>query len=53
MIICVCRNISTNNYKTEDELRERIMQADFACGLCQTKYLLDEQSDSDEKDIAV
>lgn len=39
MIVCSCRNISTHHYNTEQELKDRILQDDFKCGLCQCKYL--------------
>lgn len=43
MIVCICRNIKTSEYSSEDDLKDRIMKEDFQCGLCQTKYLLEEQ----------
>jgi hypothetical protein len=39
MIVCVCRNIKTSEFTNEDVLKERIMQNDFKCGLCQIQYL--------------
>ena len=35
MIICVCRNIKESDYKTIEELIQRIMQLDHNCGQCQ------------------
>lgn len=35
MIVCSCREISTNNFATEQELTLRIMQSDAVCGCCQ------------------
>jgi len=42
MVVCICRNIKTSEYKSEEELKQRIMENDFHCGLCQTKYLIEE-----------
>lgn len=39
MIVCVCRDIRSSHYATEEELKERIMENDFSCGLCQIQYL--------------
>lgn len=39
MIVCVCRNIKTSDYESEDELKQRIMENDFCCGLCQMQYM--------------
>lgn len=44
MIVCFCRNISTNDYHDEETLKRRILDNDFNCGLCQTKYLLEEKN---------
>ena len=41
MIACVCRNIDDSDYATEAHLRERIMQDDWSCGLCQLRYELE------------
>jgi hypothetical protein len=38
MIVCVCRKISDRDYDSEEQLRDRIMQPDFQCGLCQQRY---------------
>lgn len=35
MIVCICRNIKSSEYSSEEELRDRIMQDDFQCGKCQ------------------
>lgn len=34
MIVCSCRVIKTTDYKTKEELIERIMRTDFVCGRC-------------------
>ena len=39
MIVCICRNIKSSEYSSEEELKDRIMQDDFQCGLCQLQYL--------------
>jgi len=43
MIICVCREISDNDYSSDEELKNRIMQNDFKCGICQTKYIMNDE----------
>jgi len=43
MIICSCRNISNTNYSSPEELKSRIMQNDFKCGICQTKYIMNDE----------
>lgn len=35
MIICVCRNLRESDFKTQEEMISRIMQADHRCGQCQ------------------
>lgn len=35
MIVCSCREISTNQYQDPEDLKERIMQDDALCGTCQ------------------
>jgi hypothetical protein len=37
MVICVCRNIKESDFKTREELIQRIMELDHNCGQCQ-KY---------------
>lgn len=39
MIICICRDIRSSQFQSEEEIKERIMQNDFKCGLCQLTYL--------------
>jgi len=43
MIVCTCRRISTNDFSSEEELKGRILQDDFKCGLCQLQYLDEEK----------
>jgi hypothetical protein len=45
MIVCICRNIKSSEFSSEEEMRDRIMQNDFQCGLCQTKYLLEKEDE--------
>lgn len=54
MIICSCRNISTNQFTSEKDLRDRIMQSDFRCGLCQLQYLdeVDESKKLNQEDVS-
>jgi len=35
MIICSCRNISTNDFNSLKELKERLFKNDAECGTCQ------------------
>jgi hypothetical protein len=35
VIVCVCRNIKESDFKTQEEMIERIMQLDYNCGQCQ------------------
>ena len=35
MIICICRNIREADFKTKQEMIERVMQLDHNCGQCQ------------------
>ncbi len=35
MVVCVCRNIKESDYTRQEDLIERIMQADHNCGQCQ------------------
>ena len=51
MIVCICREISDNDYLTEDALKSRIMQSDFKCGLCQTRYIVEDESKDTNKEI--
>jgi bacterioferritin-associated ferredoxin len=46
VIVCICRDISDEDYATEDELRERLLQPDFNCGQCQIKYFVNDTVDS-------
>lgn len=38
MKACVCRNISDKDYSTEQELKQRLMQEDACCCMCQEHY---------------
>jgi hypothetical protein len=38
MIVCSCRNISSNDYDTAEELQARLAEDDFKCGRCRMKY---------------
>ena len=40
MLICVCRRIDSDDFASEAELRARILDEDFQCGLCQMQYLI-------------
>ena len=51
MIVCSCREISTRQYTTEEALKERIMQNDFKCGICLTKYIIEEQLDNSDQAV--
>ena len=52
MIACVCRNIQESDYSSEQELKSRVMESDFKCGLCQLRYELDLKFPSDGPDLA-
>lgn len=39
MIVCVCRNIKSSEYESEEDLKQRIMENDFHCGLCQLQFI--------------
>lgn|GEM_PF-4880364 len=43
MLICVCRRIDSDDFASEAELRARILDEDFQCGLCQMQYLISGQ----------
>ena len=51
MLACVCRNISTNDYSSEEELVERIMQDDAnpRCCRCQKHYASKSLSDGPDQ----
>jgi signal recognition particle GTPase len=34
MIVCVCRNISDQQYSTKEELVERLLEEDLQCSAC-------------------
>ena len=34
MIVCLCRNISDNQFKTKEELHKRLCAKDIQCGSC-------------------
>lgn len=34
MIVCVCRNIKSNDYNSKEELIARIQESDKNCGKC-------------------
>ena len=38
MIVCNCRNISTFDYDTNEELINRLKQNDVKCGICLRKF---------------
>lgn len=40
VIVCVCRNIKESDFKTKEEMIQRIMQLDHDCGQCQEYCLL-------------
>jgi|APFre7841882654_1041346.scaffolds.fasta_scaffold09036_3 hypothetical protein len=40
MLVCVCREIYEEDFKTPQELKDRIMEDDFCCGQCQLRYML-------------
>jgi hypothetical protein len=42
MIACICRNIRETDYNTKEELKARIMECDYNCGICQQAYLKNE-----------
>jgi len=46
MIVCICRNIKSSEYSSEEEIKQRIMQDDFVCGLCQLQYLVKETEET-------
>lgn len=50
MIVCICRNISDQDYSEED-LRKRLMEDDYNCGQCQLKYILEAQREADMREI--
>ncbi len=37
MIVCSCRRISTKDFKSEAELKQRLKQKDVGCGKCLSK----------------
>lgn len=45
MLMCVCRQIDTADFDSDDALRARILQDDFQCGLCQMQYLIETPHD--------
>jgi hypothetical protein len=49
MIVCVCRNIKTSEYTSKEEVKNRIMQNDFVCGLCQLQYLNNQEIKEEDK----
>ena len=54
MLVCLCRFIDSNDFESDQELEERLMEEDFHCGQCQIRYLigrsraLTEDIDTDE-----
>ena len=44
MLVCLCRLIDSDDFKTEEDLKIRILEDDFQCGQCQMQYLMQQQS---------
>ena len=49
MLVCVCREIFEEDYKTQEELKSRVMEDDFICGQCQLRYMIDDSTERDNK----
>ena len=49
MIICVCRNIREQDFETQEEMIQRVMQCDHRCGQCQ-RYV---QQFRDQENICI
>jgi hypothetical protein len=49
MVVCKCRDIREEDYPTEAELKERIMQTDFNCGQCQIRYMMQVDNSAQEQ----
>ena len=45
MLVCLCRLIDSDDFKTDDALESRIMDNDFQCGQCQLYYLMSHGSE--------
>ena len=45
MLVCLCRLIDSDDFKTDDALEARIMDADFQSGQCQLYYLMSHGSE--------
>ncbi len=45
MLVCLCRLIDSDDFKTDDALEARIMDSDFQCGQCQLYYLMSHGSE--------
>jgi hypothetical protein len=51
MIICTCRGIKDDDFKSKKELRNRIMKDDFNCGQCQIKFIIEDEMLEDEIEL--
>ncbi|MGB0254380.1 MAG: hypothetical protein ACPF96_08530 [Litorivicinaceae bacterium] len=46
MIVCLCRLIDSDDFESDEALKERILEDDFQCGQCQIQYLMRVRSSS-------
>ena len=46
MIVCLCRLIDSDDFESDEVLKERILEDDYRCGQCQIQYLMQERSSS-------
>ena len=44
MLVCLCRLIDSDDFESDEALKERILEDDFQCGQCQIQYLMRDRS---------
>ncbi len=47
MIVCLCRLIDSDDFESDEALKERILEDDFQCGQCQIQYLMQQRSSNE------
>ena len=47
MIVCLCRLIDSDDFESDEVLKERILEDDFQCGQCQIQYLMQQRSSNE------
>jgi len=47
VIVCLCRLIDSDDFESDEALKERILDDDFQCGQCQIQYLMQQRSSNE------